>query len=470
MKRIIPVEKNKDYVVEIKGMGYEGEGVGKIDDFTIFIPGAIKGEKVNAKIVKVNKNFAFGKLLNVIESSNYRTEPICGIYKRCGGCQLQHLSYEGQLDFKRQRVKDAIERIGKMKISNQLPAASEEGNVILHDTIGMKEPYNYRNKVQLPVGEANGEINIGFYALRSHDIINMEKCYIQDEISEKIMALVKQWMIKNNIKAYDEATHTGVLRHLMIRKGFKTSEVMVVLVTRTNELPHKDEIINILNSNVKEVVSIIQNINSEKTNVILGLKSNTLWGKDTIQDYIGKFKFNISPLSFFQVNPVQTEVLYNKALEYANLTGDEIVFDAYCGTGTISLFLAQKAKKVYGVEIIPEAIENAWENAKLNNVDNVDFLVGKSEQVIPDLINKGIKADVVVVDPPRKGCERVLLEAIARINPKRIVYVSCDAGTLARDLAILDELGYKTKEIQPVDMFPHTAHVEVVTLLQRKNS
>lgn len=455
MNRIIPVEKNKDYIVEIKGMGYEGEGVGKIDDFTIFIPGAIKGEKVNAKIVKVNKNFAFGKLLNVVEESNYRTEPICGIYKRCGGCQLQHLSYEGQLDFKGQRVKDAIERIGKINPE------------VLH-VIGMENPYNYRNKVQLPVGQENEEINIGFYALRSHDIISMEKCYIQDEISEKIMALVKQWMITNNIKAYDESTHTGVLRHLMIRKGFKTSEVMVVLVTRTNELPHKDEIINLLTNNVKEVVSIIQNINSEKTNVILGLKSNTLWGKDTIQDYIGKFKFNISPLSFFQVNPVQTEVLYNKALEYANLTGDEIVFDAYCGTGTISLFLAQKAKKVYGVEIIPEAIENAWENAKLNNVDNVDFLVGKSEQVIPDLINKGIKADVVVVDPPRKGCERVLLEAIAKINPKRIVYVSCDAGTLARDLAILDELNYKTEKIQPVDMFPHTAHVECVVKIVKK--
>lgn len=452
MKRVIPVEKNKDYIVEIKGMGYEGEGVGKIDDFTIFIPGAIKGEKVNAKIVKVNKNFAFGKLLDVVEESSFRTEPICSIYKRCGGCQLQHLSYEGQLDFKGQRVKDAIERIGKI-------------NPEVLPVIGMENPYNYRNKVQLPVGETNGEINIGFYALRSHDIINMEKCYIQDEISEKIMGLVKQWMIECNIKAYDEATHTGVLRHLMIRKGFKTSEVMVVLVTRTNELPHKDEIINLLTSNVKEVVSVIQNINSEKTNVILGLKSNTLWGKDVIQDYIGKFKFNISPLSFFQVNPVQTEVLYNKALEYANLTGDEIVFDAYCGTGTISLFLAQKAKKVYGVEIIPEAIENAWENAKLNSVDNVDFLVGKSEQVIPDLINKGIKADVVVVDPPRKGCERVLLEAIAKINPKRIVYVSCDAGTLARDLAILDELNYKTEKIQPVDMFPHTAHVENVTLL-----
>lgn len=454
MKRVIPVEKNKDYIVEIKGMGYEGEGVGKIDDFTIFIPGAIKGEKVNAKIVKVNKNFAFGKLLDVVEESSFRTEPICGIYKRCGGCQLQHLSYEGQLDFKGQRVKDAIERIGKI-------------NPQVLPVIGMENPYNYRNKVQLPVGQANEEINIGFYALRSHDIINMEKCYIQDEISEKIMALVKQWMIENNIKAYDETTHTGILRHLMIRKGFKTSEVMVVLVTKANELPYKDEIIELLTSNVKEVISIIQNINSEKTNVILGLKSNTLWGKDVIQDYIGKFKFNISPLSFFQVNPVQTEVLYNKALEYANLTGDEIVFDAYCGTGTISLFLAQKAKKVYGVEIIPEAIENAWENAKLNSVDNVDFLVGKSEQVIPDLINKGIKADVVVVDPPRKGCERVLLEAIAKINPRRIVYVSCDAGTLARDLAILDELRYKTEKIQPVDMFPHTAHVECVALITR---
>lgn len=456
MSKLIPIEKNKEYVLDINGMGYEGEGVGKIQDFTIFVPEALVGEKVKIKIVKVNKNFGFGKLIEVIDGSPNRVDPICSTYKRCGGCQLQHFSYEAQLEFKKQRVKDCIERIGKIE------------NIKMHNTIGMEEPYRYRNKVQLPVGSKEGQIYIGFYAPRSHEIVNMTSCHIQHKEADDTMELVRQWIKKHNIKTYDESSHSGIIRHIMVRKAFKTEEVMVVVVTNDEKLPFKQELIDLLVNNIKGITSIVQNINSKRTNVILGLKCITLWGKDTISDYIGKFKFNISPLSFFQVNPEQTEVLYNKALEYAALTGEETVFDAYCGTGTISLFLSQKAKKVYGVEIVPEAIENAKENAAQNNITNAEFIVGQSETVIPELIEKGIKADVVVVDPPRKGCDKVLLEAIANMKPSRIVYVSCDPSTLGRDLKILDELGYKTEDVQPVDMFPHTAHVETVVLIEKK--
>lgn len=446
---------NKEYIIEITGMGHEGEGVGKIDGFTVFVQGALRGEIVYVKIVKVSKNYAVGKLLKVVDPSSDRANPVCGIYERCGGCQLQHASYGAQLRFKKQRVVDAIERIGKLE------------DVIVHDTIGMANPYRYRNKVQLPVGEKNGEIQIGFYAPKSHDIINMNVCHIQDDTADEVVKLTRRWMKTYGVKAYNEERGTGVVRHIMVRKGFKTGEVMVVLITNTREVPFVEEFIELVSKNIKGIKSIIQNINLKKTNVVLGESSRTLWGEDTITDYIGKFKFNISPQSFFQVNPVQTEVLYNKALEYANLTGNEVVFDAYCGTGTISLFLAQKARKVYGIEIVPQAIENAVQNAKQNEVENVEFIVGESEKVIPELIEKGIKADIVVVDPPRKGCDRGLLEAITKMAPGRIVYVSCDPGTLARDLGILKELGYKTVEIQPVDMFPMTAHVETVVLITR---
>jgi 23S rRNA (uracil1939-C5)-methyltransferase len=366
------------------------------------------------------------------------------------------MSYEGQLEFKTQRVKEVIERIGKLQ------------DVIVHPTLGMEEPYRYRNKVQLPVGKINGEVKIGFYAPRSHDIIGMDTCHIQDELADKVVKLTKEWIVKHNIEPYNEEKESGNVRHIMIRRGFKTAEVMVVIVTREEKLPFADEFVKLMLENIEGLKSVIQNINSRKTNVILGDKNKILWGESVITDYIGRFRFNISPLSFFQVNPVQTEVLYSKALEYANLNGDETVFDAYCGTGTISLFLSQKAKKVYGVEIVPEAIEDAKKNAQQNGVDNVEFLVGESEKVIPELIERGIKAEVVVVDPPRKGCERSLLEAISKMAPKRIVYVSCDPATLARDLGILKELGYKTIEVQPVDNFPQTAHIENVARLERE--
>lgn len=454
------VEKNKEYIFDIISQGYEGEGIAKIDNkYPIFIEGALKGEKVKVRIVKVNKNFAYGKLMEVLEASEERVNPPCAIYKRCGGCKLQHASYKAQLDFKWDRVKDCVSKIGKLDPS------------IVKYPLGMEKPWRYRNKVQLPIGLINGEVKIGFFAPRSHDIIDMESCLIQDEIGDKVVKLTREWIEKFNIRPYNvdgEYDEKGIVRHIMIRRGFTTNEVMVVLVTNGEKLPHKEEFVDLMVKNIPGIKSVIQNINSKKTNVILGLESKTLWGEDTISDYIGDFRFNISPLSFFQVNPIQTEVLYGKALEYANLTGNEEVFDAYCGTGTITLFLSQKAKKVYGVEIIPQAIDNAWINAKENKVENVEFFVGESEVVIPDLINKGVKADVVVVDPPRKGCDKKLLDAITNIDAKKIVYVSCDPSTLGRDLQVLEENGYKTLEVQPVDMFPNTSHIENVAKLIKK--
>lgn len=454
------VEKNKEYIFDIISQGYEGEGIAKIDNkYPIFIEGALKGEKVKVRIVKVNKNFAYGKLMEVLEASEERVNPPCAIYKRCGGCKLQHASYKAQLDFKWDRVKDCVSKIGKLDPS------------IVKYPLGMENPWRYRNKVQLPIGLINGEVKIGFFAPRSHDIIDMESCLIQDEIGDKVVKLTREWIEKFNIRPYNvdgEYDEKGIVRHIMIRRGFTTNEVMVVLVTNGEKLPHKEEFVDLMVKNIPGIKSVIQNINSKKTNVILGLESKTLWGEDTISDYIGDFRFNISPLSFFQVNPIQTEVLYGKALEYANLTGNEEVFDAYCGTGTITLFLSQKAKKVYGVEIIPQAIDNAWINAKENKVENVEFFVGESEVVIPDLINKGVKADVVVVDPPRKGCDKKLLDAITNIDAKKIVYVSCDPSTLGRDLKVLEDNGYKTLEVQPVDMFPNTSHVENVAKLIKK--
>lgn len=458
---IILIEKNKEYELDIIAQGYEGEGIAKTSEgFTIFIPEALKGEKVRAKILKSKKSYAYGKLIEILGSSKNRKVPVCPIYKRCGGCSLQHTSYNSQLEFKTERVKDCMSKIAKINPDIVKPA------------IGMKNPYRYRNKVQLPVGSKNGELQIGFFAPRSHDIIDMESCYIQDEVADKAVDIIRKWILKNNIKPYivdGQYSPEGMLRHIMVRKGFKTNEVMVVLVTTTEKLPHKEEIILELTQSIPEIKSIMLNINAKPTNVILGEKSLVLYGTDHISDYIGDFKFNISPLSFFQVNPVQTEILYAKALEFAGLTGNETVFDAYCGTGTISLFLSQKAKKLYGVEIVPQAIENAIHNAKENNVKNVEFHVGEAEKIIPEMISQGIKAEVVVVDPPRKGCDKALLEAIAEMSPERIVYVSCDPSTLARDLKILEEMNYETKEVQPVDMFPQTAHVETVVLMSRVN-
>ena len=453
------IEKNKEYVLDIISQGYEGEGVAKVNDnFPIFVEGALAGEKVNVKIVKVKKKFAFGRVMEIIEKAPNRVEKKCN-HKVSGGCNLQHYSYESQLDFKFDRVKECMSRIGKLDDS------------IVKLPIGMENPDKYRNKVQLPVGINNGEVSIGFFAARSHDIVDMESCIIQDATADKIIGLTKAWLKEHDVKVYNVNGgyyDKGIVRHIMVRRGFTSNEVMVVIVTNGKELPYKEEFIKTITDNIDGIKSIVQNINSEKTNVILGNKNITLWGEDTISDSIGEFKFNISPESFFQVNPVQAEILYSKALEYADLQGEETVIDAYCGTGTITLFLSKKAKKVYGIEIIDKAIENANKNAEINNVDNAEFILGESEVVIQELINDGVNADVIMLDPPRKGCDIKVLEAITSSDVKKIVYVSCDPSTLARDLAILEEKGYKTVEIQPVDMFPHTPHIECVAVIEKK--
>ncbi|WP_294349197.1 23S rRNA (uracil(1939)-C(5))-methyltransferase RlmD [uncultured Clostridium sp.] len=456
------VEKNKEYILDIVAEGYEGEGIAKVEGYPIFIEGALVGEKVKVKIVKVKKNYAYGKLLEIIEESEEREEPKCSNFKRCGGCSIQHMNYKKQLDFKWERVKDCVSKIGGL---------SKE---LVKYPLGMEvNPYRYRNKVQLPIGKVHGEVVVGFYAPRSHNIIDIRSCLIQDEVADKVSKITRNWIIKNNIEPATldgQYNEKGILRHIMIRRGFKTNEVMVVLVVTKKKVPYIEEFIELIKESIEGIKSIVLNVNPKNTNVILGEECITLYGNDTIQDYIGEFKFNISPLSFFQVNPIQTEVLYGKALELADLSGEETVFDAYCGTGTITLFLSQKAKKVYGVEIIEPAIINARENAKLNGVNNAEFFVGKSEEVIPELIKDGVKADVIVVDPPRKGCDVKLLQAIGETKPERVVYVSCDPSTLGRDLKVLEDVGYKTIEVQPVDMFPQTSHVENVALLIKKEN
>ncbi|MEG2811189.1 MAG: 23S rRNA (uracil(1939)-C(5))-methyltransferase RlmD [Clostridium sp.] len=453
MNVIVPVEKGLEYTLEIVSTGSEGEGVGKIDNFTVFVPGAIKGETVKVSIIKVTKNYSIGKIEEIITPSENRVEPTCKIYKYCGGCNVQHIGYKAQLEMKRQKVEDAVRRIGKIEDIEILP------------TIGMEDPLRYRNKVILPVGKDSDKVKIGFYAPRSHSIIDMEVCDIQHIIADKVSFIVRKWATENNIAIYNERAESGNLRNIMVRYGYTTKEAMVVIVTKEKKIKFMDKLVKDITEALPEVVSIIQNVNPKNTNVVLGKQCKTIWGKDTIEDYVGDIKFSISPLSFFQVNPVQTKTLYNKALEFADLKGDEIVFDAYCGAGTISLFLAKKAKKVYGVEIIEEAIENAKENAKINSIENVEFFAGEAENIIPKMIKEGIVPDVVVVDPPRKGCDVKLLDAIAKAAPKKIVYVSCDCSTLARDMKVLTELGYSAEKVQPVDMFPMTAHVETVALM-----
>jgi 23S rRNA (uracil1939-C5)-methyltransferase len=453
------LENNKEYIVNIESLGYEGEGVAKIDGYPIFIPGALKSERVRIEIVKAKKKYAHGRILEIIEKSNERIEPKCVNYEKCGGCTLMHLNYEGQLDFKFHRVKDCIKKIGGLNDS------------IVKYPFGMNAEYRYRNKVIYSVGLVEEKIAIGLYSEKTHEIIDMDSCLLQDEEADKIIRIIRSWMAQYFIMpAKKDGTfyEDGLIRNIMIRKGFKTNQVMVVLVTTDKEIPYKEELISTLQNEISNLVSIIQNINSKDTNLVLGDKCVTLWGQDHICDYIGEYKFNISPLSFFQVNPMQTEVLYKKAFEYADLSGNEIVFDAYCGTGTITLFLSQKAKKVYGVEIVEQAIENAKVNAEQNKITNSQFFVGKSEEIIPRLIRDGIRPNVIVVDPPRKGCDVKLLDAIGQAKPKRVIYVSCDPSTLARDLKYLEEVGYETVEVQPVDMFPMTKHVENVTLLINK--
>ena len=448
------VESNKVYEIKIDDMGHSGEGVGKIEGFTVFVEGGLPEDVLKIKIIQVKKTYAIGKLMEVISPAPGRISAPCPIAHRCGGCQIMHMDYGVQLKTKQRRVEETIRRIGKL-------------DTVIHPTLGMENPYEYRNKAQFPVGMMEGKAILGFYEKGSHQIVDTPYCHIQHPINVDIVNVLKDYIIKYGVSVYDEKSGKGLIRHLVTKVGYTTGEVMVVLITNGRNLPHQQELIELLKNNVQGIKSIIQNVNERNTNVIFGRETITLYGSDKIVDYIGDLKFNISAQSFFQVNPTQTKVLYEKALEYADLKGEETVFDIYCGIGTISLFLAQKAKKVYGVEVVEEAIKDAKENAALNSLTNTEFYVGEAEVVVPKLYDKGIRAEVVVVDPPRKGCETIVLDTIANMNPDRIVYVSCNPATLARDLAYLEEKGYRTVEVQPVDMFPHTAHVETVVLMSR---
>ncbi|QST00393.1 MULTISPECIES: 23S rRNA (uracil(1939)-C(5))-methyltransferase RlmD [Pontibacillus] len=451
-----PVQKNDTIEVTFEDLTHEGNGVGKVDGYPLFVPYALPGETGKVKVIKVKKNFGFGKLLDVTEASQDRVDPPCPVYVQCGGCQLQHMSYQMQLDMKQNQVKNAMHKIAHLS------------DVPVHPTIGMEDPWYYRNKVQIPVGQDGDRLKAGFYRKRSHDIIEMDTCMIQDEHNNRMVEAVRRIAEKYGIEAYNEEKHRGVLRHIMVRTGQTTGDVMVVMVTRTKQLPYAEQIVEEIRETYPNVKSIVHNVNSKKTNVILGDKTTVLYGDDYIVDRIGDIEFKISPKSFYQVNPVQTKKLYDQALAYADLKGHETVIDAYSGIGTISLFLAQQAKKVYGVEIVAPAVTDAKKNAKLNGMDNAEFFVGEAEKVFPWWKSQGLDPDVIVVDPPRKGCDEELLKAMIEMQPEKIVYVSCSPSTLARDLRILEDGGFETQEVQPVDMFPQTGHIENVAWLKRK--
>ncbi|KMY56008.1 RNA methyltransferase [Bacillus sp. FJAT-27231] len=452
-----PVQKNQVIDVEFEDLTHDGNAVAKVEGYPLFVAGALPGETGRIQVTKINKGYGFGRLMELFERSPHRVDVPAADLHKYGGTQLQHISYEGQLQFKEKQVREVLTRIGKLE------------DVKVHPVLGMEEPWYYRNKAQVPVGEKNGKLIAGFFKPRSHEIVDTNESIIQlPEVNEAIQT-VKEICSEFGIKAYDEVTHKGVLRHIMARYGKQTGELMVVLITRTADLPHKEQIVKEIIKRLPRVKSIVHNVNSKRTNVIMGDTTKVIWGNEVIYDYIGGVKFAISARSFYQVNPVQTKVLYDKALEYAGLTGTEAVIDAYCGIGTISLFLAQKAKSVFGVEVVPEAIEDAKRNAELNGIHNVEFAVGKAEDVISEWYKQGNKADVLVVDPPRKGCDESLLQTIIDMKPTKVVYVSCNPATLARDLRILEDGGYKTMEVQPVDMFPQTTHVECCSLLVRKD-
>ena len=451
-----PIKKNQEYIVDIVDNGFEGEGIAKIDGFTIFIPNAIKGERVKILIVKVLTSHAFGKILEILEKSQYRIESDCSTYKRCGGCNLRHIKYEQTLKMKQNAVQNLVNKTLKTKIQVQ-------------ETLGMENPYFYRNKAQYPVGiDKNGKPIIGVFANRTHEIIPIQKCFIQNEKSEKLAKFVFEWIAKNNISIYNEKTGKGLIRHIVTKIGIKTNEVMCVLVINGNSIPKEQELVKEILENFPEVKTIIKNINTKNTNVIMGKENINIYGNGYIEDILGEYKFKISPLSFYQVNPVQAEKLYNIGVEAAKITKEDIVFDLYCGIGTISLFMAKYAKKVYGIEIVEDAVNDAKENALNNNINNVEFIAGDVENVLDELINKrNIIPDIVMVDPPRKGLDNKSIDNIIRILPKKVVYISCNPATLVRDLAKLEDT-YEVENIKPVDMFPFTSHVEVCALLELK--
>ena len=453
-------KKNDVFQVQIEDMSDTGEGIGKTDGFTWFVKDAVIGDVVEARVMKTKKSYGFARLMQVLEPSACRVTPRCPSARQCGGCQLQAMSYEEQLRFKENKVRNNLSRIGGL---TEIP---------MEPIIGMEEPWRYRNKAQFPFGkDKNGRIITGFYAGRTHAIIEQEDCLLGVEENQPILDCIRGFMEEYHIAPYEEETHKGLVRHVLIRKGFTTGELMVCLVLNgdVEKLKAPEVLVErLVKLFPSHMASISCSINREKTNVIMGKEIVNLYGPGYITDYIGNVCYRISPLSFYQVNPVQTQKLYGTALEYAGLTGEETVWDLYCGIGTISLFLAQKAKKVYGVEIIPQAIDDARANAKLNHFENVEFFVGKAEEVLPEQYEKNqVYADTIVVDPPRKGCDSVCLDTIVKMAPEKVVYVSCDSATLARDVKYLGERGYEVKRVKTVDMFPWSGHVETVVLLSK---
>ena len=495
-----PVKKDDVLTITIEDLGSEGEGIGKIDGYTLFVKDTVEGDVVTVKVMKTKKQYGYARLLEIVKPSSHRVTPECSVAKQCGGCQIQHVSYEKQLEFKEKKVIDCFSRIGGFKkivrvgssedgiiYSDEVDRANESDFVLCEPVVGMKTPYYYRNKAQFPVGRnKEGEIVAGFYAGRTHSIVDCDSCKIGIKMNEQILKTVKDFMKEFGIPPYDEASHTGLVRHVLTRVGFVTGEVMVCLILNGTKLPHADILVERLLTIEEEVtetferlkiakrrkvVSVCINVNTKKTNVILGDQIIPLYQNPYITDYIGNIKYQISPLSFYQVNPEQTKKIYELALDYAGLTGNEIVWDLYCGIGTISLFLAQKAKKVLGVEIIPQAILDAKKNAEINGITNAEFFVGAAEEVLPHQYEKNkVYADVIVVDPPRKGCEVSLLDTIIEMEPKKVVYVACDPATLARDTKYLCEHGYRLVKFRAVDQFSHSAHVETVVLLSQRKA
>lgn len=452
-----PVYTGENIKVTITGYANEGEGVGRYEGFTVFVPEALVGEEVETQIELVKKNYARGRLLKVITPSPERVTPPCALFRQCGGCQLLHQSYEGQLKMKAGRVRDTLSRLGGLR------------HVTVHPVIGMAEPWYYRNKVQYPFGLDNNQAVVGCFRKGSHQVVPTDECAIQHDLNSRVMMGVREIVRELDLTVYNEWTNTGLLRYVLVKNAFGTGEVMVVLVTSSPDFPEGKELGRRLAEAFPEVKSVVQNINPTTGNTVLGKENKLLWGVHAIKDRLGDLEFKISANSFFQVNPAQTETLYAKAVEYAGLTGKETVLDAYCGVGSLTLFLARKAREVYGIEAVEAAIRDAEENAAINGIGNVRFVVGRTEKALPKLAAIGVKFDVVVVDPPRAGCDPEVLKTFAKVGVERIVYVSCNPSTLARDLKILEELGYETKDVQPVDMFPHTYHIECVARVERKD-
>lgn len=450
----MPVEKNKEYIVDIIDNGFEGEGIAKIEGYTIFIPNAIKGERIKILIVKVLKSHAFGKIVEIISPSKNRIKEDCTTYKRCGGCDLRHIEYKETLKMKQNAVQSLVNKTLKNTIQVQ-------------ETLGMKNPLYYRNKAQYPVGiDKNGNATIGVFANRTHEIIPIETCLIQNKTSQELAKFIINFINENKISIYNEHKQKGLIRHIVTKVGIRTGEVMCILVINGKNIPKEKELVHTIINNFPQVKTIVKNINMKNTNVILGNKNINLYGDGYITDVLGEYTFKISPHSFYQVNPIQAEKLYKIGVEAANITNNDIVFDLYCGIGTISLFMAQYAKKVYGIEIVEEAIKDAKENAKLNNIKNAEFIAGDVEKILDKLINKDkIIPDIVMIDPPRKGMDTQSVENILKIEPKKLVYISCNPATLIRDLQKLEEK-YEIKMIKPVDMFPFSKHIECIAVLE----